>query len=320
MNYEKEIEKLKMAEKETAGPGCIGNLANAIASGLVVIIVIVVLAILASLGNPATAVPVSATAILGPTELVLAATPTLRPSSTPAVITAVLEPAPGPTAVATQTPAPTYTPWPTDTPAATYTAAPTYTPWPTFTPYPTTTAAPLAVAVDQFTTSKTELNRITLAVVALATISGLLLLLSFRPKDSDLRRIQKLLEMQLMAALSPAPAAKQLAQPAPVRTTPLSEHKKKRAAPVQNTGVTGGVTGVTTAPPETITVTVAPVADDDPAVLAAIWDLWQGMDRPSMNAVCQQYFGSKNSDRLALVRRAIRWGESQESGGDHGSV
>jgi hypothetical protein len=65
--------------------------------------------------------------------------------------------------------------------------------------------------------------------------------------------------------------------------------------------------------PETITLSVVP--DEAPAVDEAfmrhICDMWNDLERPSLTQTCLKVFGSKNSQRLAIVRRAIRWGREQ---------
>lgn len=322
---EEDVLALKKAEQG-------GGFCGVFASLIVFVLVAAVVAVGLSIGGqqPGTAVPTTATAISGPTELVLLPTPTLRPTVTPAV--ALLAPAieaapamsPTPAQVATVaptwTPLPTYTAVPSQTPAATYTPPPTHTPlstWtavPTFTPFPTWTPVPplpdIQGAISAYGMSSATLTRLTWLVAALITFGFMALLVSVRPSDRDLRRIQKLLEMHLLMALRPPAPVRAL--PAPVRTTPLAEHLAKRGTPVQNTGVTG-VTGVNTgAAPEIITVSVQPVEEGDTAVMEAICELWneiaEGGERPSFNRICVEYFGSKNSDRLAIIRRAVKWG------------
>lgn len=337
---QEDVMKLKEQEQAGSGGGCLAELfGNLLVFGVVAVLIIAAIAF-ASTGQPGTAVPTTATAISGPTELVLLPTPTLRPTATSAApqlapaIEAVMSPTPAQvaaptqvgvaptwtplptyTAVPSQTPAATYTPLPTSTPPATWTAVPTFTPFPTWTPPPAPTAVPLPDiqdAISAYGMSSATLTRLTWLVAALITFGFMALLVSVRPFDRDLRRIQRLIEMHLLAALKP-PAPVQ-ALPAPVRTTPLAEYLAKRDAPVQNTGYTG-VTGANTgaAPPEMITVSVQPAEPEvDTAVAQAICDLWNEIagrgERPSFNRVCVEYFGSKNSDRLALVRRAVRWG------------
>ncbi len=331
---------LKLKEQEQGrGGGCLAEMVGNIAAfGLVVAIVVAALSF-ASIGQPGAAVPTTATIIYGPTELVLESTPTLAPTATPPTAAPVLTGAAvvhtAVSAAPSWTPPATYTPLPTYTPAATHTAAPTYTPPPTWTPMSTWTAVPTWTPVPpyqvadyaaEWRASRAAADRLTwlaLAVVGLAA-TGFALAAVGRP--TDLRRLYRLLEMHLLATLlPPAPVAPVRALPAPVRTTPLNEYLARRSgqnAPVQNTGVTG-VTGAApvqntgaTPAPGVITVSVKPAEPAvDVAVMQAICAVWNEIlergERPSMNQACFEYYGSKNSDRLAIVNRAIKWGRGE---------
>lgn len=328
MKHFSEEDVIKLKEQEQKGGGCLSELfGNLLALGVVVLLIVVALAF-AGAGNPGTAVPTTATAIHGPTGLVLAETPTLAPTVT-ALPALAVEAAPD--TAATWMPPATYTPLPTYTPMATHTAVPTYTPLPTWTALPTWTPAPTWTppaphqVIDYATdwqaarATATRLTWLSLAFFGLAAVGFLLAVI--RPNDSQLRRLYRLLEMHLLAMLtSPTgPAAPVRALPAPVRTTPLHEWQRSRVAPVQNTGVTGAApvqnTGATPAP-GVITVSVKPTEPAvDVAVMQAICALWAEIlergERPSMNQVCFEYYGSKNSDRLAIVSRAIKWGRGE---------
>lgn len=323
---------LALKKAEQGGGGFCGVFASLLVFVLVAVVVAVVLSIG---GQPGTAVPTTATAISGPTELVLLPTPTLRPTATPSApllvpaIEAVMSPTPVQVATVapTWTPLPTYTAVPSQTPPATHTPPATWTAVPTYTPAPTWTAVPPYLVADytnDWQASRMAVTRLTwLALVFIGlSVCGLLFAV-FRPTDRDLRRVYRLLEMHLLTLLaSPTPThAPVQALPAPVRTTPLSEWQRKRGAPVQNTGV-APVTPVTpvqntgAAPAEIITVSVLPTEPDvDTAVMEAICALWNEIsergERPSFNRVCNEFFGAKNSDRLAIIRRAVKWGREQ---------
>lgn len=254
---DEDIWALKKAEQEQGGGGFCGVFASLIVFVLVAAVVAVMLSI--SSKQPDTAVQVQATAIYGPTELVLVNTPTLRPTVTQ--VTAILEVAAGtviattptmpPTAVptiaptwtpaATYTPLPTYTAVPSQTPQPTSTAVPTFTPFPTWTPMPTTMPLPdVPNAVSSYGLTTAALTRLTYLVAALITFGLVALLVSARPSDKDLRRIQKLLEMHLMAALRPVAPVRALPPPSPVRSIPL--HEWKRVQPrTQSSTLSSGV-------------------------------------------------------------------------------
>lgn len=326
---QEDVEHLK--KKEQQGGGCLSDLVSTLAVfGLIVMVVAAILSF-AGTHQPGVAVAVDATVIYGPTELVLVNTPTLRPTATPAIVaievaaTAVSPATIAPTTAPTYTPLPTYTAVPTQTPVATYTPPPTQTPAATFTPFPTWTPAPTAVPipvpdfshlVSDYSATRTTLTRLTWLAAGLIGVALVVMAYSLRPSDRDLKRLQRLIEMHLLAGLkTPAPVQ---ALPAPVRTTPLAEYRRNRVAPVQTpvTPVTP-VQNTGAAPPETIMVSVQPNgAGDDMATMRAICELWNEItergERPSLNRVCVEYFGSKNSDRLALIRRAVRWGREQE--------
>ncbi len=336
---EEDITKLKEQEK---GGGCLlETISNLVVFFLVAVVIVGVLAVVNAGQQPGLAVSTTATAIYGPTGLVLSNTPTLAPTVTrlPALAVEAAPATVGAVPASTWMPPATYTPLPTYTPMATHTAAPTYTPPPTWTALPTWTPAPtwtppaphqvIDYAADwqAARTAAIRLTWLSLALFGLAAVG--LLFAVVRPNDSHLRRLYRLLEMHLLTILAQAgmasptaPAAPVRALPAPVRTTPLHEWQRSRVAPVRNTGVTG-VTGAApvqntgaTPAPGVITVSVQPTEPViDAAVLEGICSLWNEMsargERPSMNRVCFEYFGSKNSDRLAIVNRAIKWGRGE---------
>jgi len=283
-----DVQALKKQEQS----GCASELISTLAIFAVVIIIIVSAIALADVDQPGIAVAVDATVIYGPTELVLLSTPTLA-------------------ATATHTPEPSYTPLSTYTPDPTQTLAPTFTPLATHTPFPTWTPAPIATPfplvtmVDNYRDTRMAMVAGTAVFGVLIAAGSGLVLFSLRP-DRDLKRLYKLLEMHLLTNLQPPAPVR--ATPAPVRTISPDEWRRERDALVQNTGVTGA--------PEKITVFVQPTEPAvDTAVVEAICELWNEIlnrgERPSFNRVCFEYFGSKNSDRLAIVRRAVKHGRER---------
>jgi hypothetical protein len=93
----------------------------------------------------------------------------------------------------------------------------------------------------------------------------------------------------------------------PVRETPSAPV----LAPV--TPVTPPDAPVQSAPPEKIEVSVTDAnPDTDVATMTALCTAWNEIaergEQPSLNKLCVEYFGGKNSERLAIARRAVRWG------------
>lgn len=299
---DEDIKALKHKEKQSRGSpfGCAIKLAVA-----VFLVVTTAGSLLMALARPAYQPYVPATAIIA--GRTLQPTPTLRPTATqlqpsPTATTlppvawylasrAAATPQPTHTPAPTYTPAATYTPAPTHTPEPTYTPAPTYTPYPTATPWPSPTPAALATfntGMDQLRYAQMTLWGLVISALVLFAVSIAIIILAwrgqFRPQQPPAWALGGI-PLSPTSVLLPPPTH------APVR------------APV--TPVTAPV------PPAVIQVELKPEPGVDVAVMQAICDVWNEMERPSLNQVCLQYFGGKNSDRLAIVRRSIEWGREQ---------
>lgn len=330
MDEATKIKKLKEQEGAPEGGGCrifviLFGLA-VMAAGFYVIFFVE--------GKPSALATVSETSLfVSETAVSTSATPTLKPTAT-ATASATARPTetatavPTATAQATHTPLPTQTPYPTYTPypSATWTPQATFTPQPTYTPYPTATpsatASPPPVATERpflapifpeadppggnYPTWLPWLigGLFTLALTALGVLAYV---------------------SRQMRPPAPAPAASmppggggqtlpppdwppvREPRPAPVRApvTPVSPPGElPEVAPVQ-----------TAAPPEKIEVSVTDAnASTDEATMKAICTAWNEIkargERPSLNKVCQEYFGGKNSERMAIARRALKWGRA----------
>lgn len=290
-----------------------------------------------------TAVAQLATPTLAPTATATASATAAPTETATAVPTAI----PTHTPLPTQTPYPTYTPYPsatwtvqpTHTPQATWTAEPTHTAQPTYTPYPsptaTNTAEPTAVPVA------TDLPFLVPPLTDQADppdgdgpLPGWLPWL-----------IGGLIGLALALIGLNAYVARQMRPPTPVLVTPegvpvdTAPHgvklpppagppvRQNRPAPVQApvTPVTPEIAPVQTgqgaapakagAPPETIAVSVTDAnPDTDEATMRALCAAWNEIaargEQPSLNKLCIEYFGGKNSERMAIARRAVRWGRA----------
>lgn len=279
-----------------------------------------------------TAVSTSATPTLVPTAT---ATATASPTAT-ASVTATAQP--------THTPLPTQTPYPTHTPypSATWTAQPTFTlqathtAQPTYTPYPT--ATPTASATAQPTAAPVVTERPYLAPVAVAADP---------PDDGSPLPwavgllVGSLIILALAALMLVAYVSHQMrTHPpgAPVLITPdgtttpggqlpppdwqpvLEPRPAPVSAPVTPVSPPGGLPEVApvqnAAPPEKIEVSVT-AADPsvDEATMRAICAAWNEIEargeKPSLNKLCTEYFGGKNSERMAIARRAVKWGRGK---------
>ncbi len=251
----------------------------------------------------------------------------------------------------THTPLPTLTPWPTHTPlpSATWTLEPTHTPLPTLTPWPTHTAVPpaptsppaiahvepttapgpsLPVLVQDLDDTRSELQTALFVVLALLFVAlllvgyslrslspGAILALLMRKQGPDPGQPGGAPAGTVPAGITPdgevvplSPTAVALPRPTwqPVREASAPVHAPVTPvsppnAPVQNTG----------AGPETITVALQPTGQGDEETMRDICRIWNNLERPSFNKVCEAKFGSKNSERLAIVRRSIKWGRGQ---------
>ena len=253
------------------------------------------------------------------------------------------------TPLPTQTPYPTYTPYPsatwtaqpTFTPQATWTAEPTHTAQPTYTPYPTATATETAVpaATDMPFLVPPLANQADppdgdgplpgwlpwliggLIVLVLALI-GLNAYVAHQMRPVPPTPI---LITPDGIPVDTAPHGRQLpppagspvreTRPAPVQTpvTPVTPPGAPEVAPVQ-TGQ-GAAPAKAGAPPETIEVSVtAANPDTDEATMTALCAAWNEIaargEQPSLNKLCIEYFGGKNSERMAIARRAVRWGRA----------
>lgn len=322
---EEEIIELKKGEQSGGGGGC---------RGLLILIGLLVMAagfyvIFFVEGQPSAIATVSETALLvSETAVSTSATPTLAPTAT-ATPSATLLPTVTATAVPTQTPwptstpiptntaLPTHTPYPTHTPQPTHTAEPTHTAQPTYTPYPTATAterpflAPVAVEAEPpngnalpawlpwLVGSLVGLLLVTLIVLAYVSHQ-------MRPPTPVLITPEGIPVDGTYGVKLPPPTHQPIRETpaAPVRApvTPVSPPD----APVQNGNA---------APPETIQVQVTPADESaDEATMRAICVAWNEIEargeRPSLNKLCTEYFGGKNSERMAIARRAVKWGRA----------
>jgi hypothetical protein len=274
-------------------------------------------------------------------------TPTLAATAT-ATASATWLPTETATAVAThtplptQTPYPTYTPYPsatwtpqaTFTPQATWTPEPTHTAQPTYTPYPTATDEPTAVpvATDVPFLVPPLTNQADppdggplpdwlpwliggLAVLVLALI-GLTAYVSHQ-----MRPPTPVLITPEGVPVDTAPHGIKFPPPAgpPVRSKPFAPVQTP-VTPVTPPGATSGAPvqtgqGAAGAPPETIAVSVTDAnPDTDEATMRALCAAWNEIaargEQPSLNKLCVEYFGGKNSERMAIARRAVRWGRA----------
>jgi hypothetical protein len=270
------------------------------------------------------------------------ATPTLAPTAT-ATASATSLPTGTAAAVATRTPLPTQTPYPTYTPypSATWTAQPTFTPqatWtaepthtaqPTYTPFPTATEtavpavatavpflAPPAVQAadppDGGSPLPTWLPWLVGSLVALLLVALVVLAYvshQMRPPTPVLITPEGIPVDGTYGVRLPPPDGQPVREtpsaPVPAPVTPVSPPE---VAPVQNSTQRGQG-----APPETIQVSVTDAnPDTDVATMTALCTAWNEIaergEQPSLNKLCVEYFGGKNSERLAIARRAVRWG------------
>ena len=155
MFSEKDVEKLKEAEKKQESGGClteVGSLFSVLV--LIVIGLSLALSIISTSPEPGLAVAVTTTPIP------VIDTPTLKPTAT---VTAVQVAEREGTATATPSAVPSHTPAATYTPLPTYTAVPSPTPMATYTPLPTYTAvAPTAIPTDTPTPAWAPLTEVIL--------------------------------------------------------------------------------------------------------------------------------------------------------------
>jgi hypothetical protein len=250
------------------------------------------------------------------------------------------------TPLPTQTPYPTYTPYPSATwtpqlPQATWTPQPTHTAQPTYTPYPTATATSTAeptavpVATDVPFLIAPLTNQadppdpraggdgsplpdwlIGVLVALVFTLIGLVAYVVHQTRPAPPAPVPITPEG---VPVDTAPYGRQLPPPAgsPVRETrpapvqaPVTPVTPP-GAPVQNSTQRGQG-----APPETIQVSVTDAnPDTDEATMTALCAAWNRIkergEQPSLNKLCVEYFGGKNSERMAIARRAVRWGRAR---------
>lgn len=341
---EEDVLKLKDAENGGGdGPGCVTFM---IVFGLGLIIAGL---LWASEMQDKTLTPVVTSFAVAETAVAHLATPTLAATATAtasATASATAQPTETATAVATHTPLPTQTPYPTYTPypsatwtpqppQATWTPQPTHTAQPTYTPYPTATATstaeptavPVATDVPFLVAPLTNQADppgnggplpdwlIGVLVALVFTLIGLVAYVVHQTRPAPPAPVMITPEG---VPVDTAPYGRQLPPPAgsPVRET--------RPAPVQ-----APVTPVTPpgapevapvqagqgAPPETIEVSVtAANPDTDEATMTALCTAWNEIaargEQPSLNKLCIEYFGGKNSERMAIARRALKWGRA----------
>lgn len=277
------------------------------------------------------------------------ATPTLAPTAT-ATASATWLPTETATAIPTHTPLPTQTPYPTYTPypSATWTAQPTFTPQATWTPEPTHTALPTYTPYPSPTATSTAVP--TAVPLATNAPLLPLPVNQADPPDGDgplaltvILLIGSLIVLALAALLVLAYVSHQMRPPTPVMVTPEGVPvdtapngrkfpppagppvRQPRPAPVQAPvtpvtppGATSGAPVQTGqgAPPETIAVSVTDAnPDTDEATMRALCTAWNEIaergEQPSLNKLCIEYFGGKNSERMAIARRAVRWGRAK---------
>lgn len=242
--------------------------------------------------------------------------------------------APAPMAATAAIPA-TYTPPPTHTAAPTYTPPPTWTPPATWTPAPTWT--PQATQTAQNTPLPLIVTRNILVpvpaeepfpIAGLGLLpAGLLALLLF---GLWLLRRNPVQPAPIIIQQAPAPAAlpsptprleplilrrnEQPAPVSPVQTPPEVAPVSPVKTPVQNGHEVGG--NGNRPGPGRITVSVEPAEpiEVDEALNRRICAAWNSLKDPSNNKVIDIIWGGKNkknSDRNALVNRAIEWGRGQ---------
>lgn len=332
---EEDVLKMKEAEKGGGGdgPGCS---AFSLIFGLGLIIAGL---FWASAMQGKTLTPVVTPFAIGmETAVSQLATPTLAPTAT-ATASATAAPTETATAIPTHTPLPTQTPYPTYTPypSATWTAQPTFTPQATWTPEPTHTAQPTytpyptATATDEPTAAPVATDApfadlpggdgplpgwlIGAVIALLFALIGLVAYVAHQMRPVPPTPI---LITPEGIPVDTAPHGRKLpppggepvreTRPAPVQApvTPVTPPGAPEVAPVQ--------TGQG-APPETIAVSVTDAnPDTDEATMTALCAAWNEIaargEQPSLNKLCIEYFGGKNSERMAIARRAVRWGRA----------
>ena len=275
-----------------------------------------------ALGVAETAVSSSATPTLAPTATVTASpTATAAPTETPIPTNTAL---PTSTPLPTNTPYPTHTPQATWTPQATFTAEPTHTAQPTYTPYPTAVATaterPFFVPVGGVAESGGDdplprwfpwvMAGLGLLVLALIGLTGYV--------ARQMRPVPPVAAPLMVTPDGiPVPGTYGVQLPPPVHQPVRQIPVAPVPAPVTPVPAPGGLPEVAPvqsgAPPEKIEVSVTDAsASTDEATMTAICAAWNEIkargELPSLNKVCQEFFGGKNSERMAIARRALKWG------------
>lgn len=346
---EEEILKLKEAEKGGGGIGCAG-LSLIIGLGLIVVGLLyashmqgkTLTPVVTPFAVAETAVSTSAAPTLTPTATATASATSAPTETATAVPTNTSIPTYTP--LPTQTPYPTYTPYPsatwtaqpTFTPQATWTPEPTHTALPTYTPYPsptaTSTAVPTAVplATDvPFLAPLTNqadppdggsplpgwlpwlIGGLTMLVLALIGLTAYVAHQMRPPTPVVLTPEGVPVDTAPNGRRFPPPDGPPVRQtrPAPVQApvTPVTPPGAPEVAPVQRGQ---------DAPPEKIEVSVTDAnPDTDEATMRALCAAWNEIaergEQPSLNKLCIEYFGGKNSERMAIARRAVRWGRAK---------
>lgn len=347
---EEDTLKLKEAEKSGGGdgPGCSAFMI-VIGLGLIIAGLFWASEMQGKTLTPVvTPMVVAETAVSTSATPTLAATATATASATAApteTATAVATHTPLPT----QTPYPTYTPYPSATWTAQPTALPTHTPQATWTPEPTHTAQPTYTPYPTATETSTAVPTAVPLATDVPFLAPLVN--QADPPDGDDGPlpgwlpwlIGGLIVLVLALIGLTAYVARQMRPPTPVMITPEgipvdtaphgiklpppagSPVRQTRPAPVQ-----APVTPVTPpgapevapvqrgqgAPPETIAVSVTDAnPDTDEATMRALCAAWNEIaergEQPSLNKLCIEYFGGKNSERMAIARRAVRWGRAK---------
>lgn len=341
--YFSEEDVLKLKEQEKGGGGGPGCGAFSVVFGIGLIIAGL---FWASNMQGKTLTPVVTPFAIGmETAVAQLPTPTLAPSAT---ATATAPPTASATAQATHTPLPTQTPYPTYTPypSATWTVQPTFTPqatWtpqpthtaqPTYTPYPTATATDEPTAVPVATDVPFLVPPLAnqadppdgdgslpgwLIGVLIAVVFALIGLVAYVARQMRPAPPTPVLITPEGVPVGTAPHGRKLpppggepvreTRPAPVQTpvTPVTPPGAPEVAPVQM--------GEGAAPPEKIEVSVTDAnPDTDEATMRALCAAWNEIaargEQSSLNKLCIEYFGGKNSERMAIARRAVRWGRA----------
>lgn len=337
---ETDILKLKEAEKAKA-PADSGSRGGCGPLSIIIGLALIIAGLFFASAMQGKTLHPTVTSIAQETAVSVSATPTLAPTATNTAAPVETATAlPTDTPLPTQTPYPTYTPYPsatwtaqpTFTPQATFTPEPTHTALPTYTPYPTATPTDEPTAVPVVATERPFLAPVAIEADPpndnplpgwlpwLIGGLGLLLLTALLVLAYVTHQMRPVPQSPAPVFITPdgvpvpgtygtklpppsgQPRREPKNAPVPEPVTPVTPPE---VAPVQEAGKG--------AAPETIQVSVTDAnPDTDEATMRAICTAWNEIEargeRPSLNKTCVEYFGGKNSERLAIVRRAVGWG------------